>query len=164
MNADIEGEGRNSWRFVPWPNCAICGKNRVLLNLKTREAIANVRDAIPIVGGRGARSKPRIPRPPPERVRVRRPQPRALAPLAPQPHTPFAPLVFARASARAELLRASFLPFSGKFHPEFPYRLDSPPQNCNWTKGQSNSWEKHSPMGLKTKHLDRIPYDARDAV
>ena len=84
-----------------------------------QHATANVRDAIPIVGGRGARSKPRIPRPPPERVRVRRPQPRALAPLAPQPHTPFAPLVLARVSAGAELLRASFLPFSAKFHPEF---------------------------------------------
>ncbi len=34
MNADIEGEGQNSWGFVLWSNCAICGKNRVLLDFK----------------------------------------------------------------------------------------------------------------------------------
>jgi len=38
MNADIEGEDQNSWRFVPWSNCAICGKNRVLLNFKKAHA------------------------------------------------------------------------------------------------------------------------------
>jgi len=38
MNADIEGEDQNSWRFVPWSNCAICAKNRVLLNFKKAHA------------------------------------------------------------------------------------------------------------------------------